>query len=297
MDAEIKTQTEANVPRKKMQQRRRLDRIGYFFLHLILFAGAITMLVPFIWMVLSSLKSTNEMFAVPPTFIPETIMWSNFVYMFESAPWHTYFFNTIKVTIIVLIGQLIACSMGAYAFARLKFRGRDLMFLAYLATMMIPYHVTMIPTFRIIRNLGWLDSHLALIVPAIFAYGAFGTFLLRQFFLTIPVELEQSAKIDGCGYFGIYWRIILPISKPALATLAIFSFMATWNDFLAPLIYISSDELKTLTLGLATFQGIYTTQWNFMMAGALIISLPVIFLFIFAQRFFIEGIAMSGMKE
>lgn len=285
---------EASPGLNKDQAKKNIVRL---LLHAILLFLTLSMIAPFLWMVLSSLKTQNELFQVPPTFFPEKFMWQNYVYMFENAPWSRYFFNTTKITFFVVFGQMIACSMGAYAFARLKFPGRDVMFFIYLGTMMIPYHVTMIPTFKIIKELGWLNTHYALIVPAIFAYGAFGTFLLRQFFLTIPKELEEAAKIDGCSYPRIYWNIILPISRPALTTLAIFAFMATWNDFLAPLIYINSDELKTLTLGLATFQGTYATQWNQLMAGALIISVPVVLLFIFAQRFFIEGIAMSGSKE
>ncbi len=189
----------------------------------------------------------------------------------------------------------IVCSMGAYAFSRLKFAGRDALFLLILGTMMIPYHVTMIPTFKIMKELGWLNTHQALIVPALFS--PFGIFLLRQFFLTIPKELEQAAMIDGCGYPRIFWHVIVPNAKPALTTLAIFIFMGTWNDFLGPLIYLNDDKLKTLTLGLATFQGTYTTQWNYMMAGALIVLLPVLLVYSFAQRYFVEGIAMSGMKE
>jgi multiple sugar transport system permease protein len=235
------------------------------------------------------------MYAFPPVWIPKRLVWENYVYMFKSAPWGIFFMNTTKITCFVIVGQLITCSMGAYAFARLKFPGRDAMFAVYLATMMIPYHVTMIPAFKIIKTLGWLNTHYALIVPALFS--AFGTFLLRQFFLTIPKELEQSALIDGCSYPQIYWHLMLPNAKPALSTLAIFTFMGTWNDFLGPLIYINKLELKTLTLGLATFQGVYNTQWNYLMAGAACVTLPVVVVYFLAQRYFVEGVVMSGMKE
>ncbi|MNW37745.1 L-arabinose transport system permease protein AraQ [compost metagenome] len=264
-------------------------------LHAVMIILSLVMIAPFLWMVSTSLKSTNEMYAIPPSWIPTEIMWSNYVYMFESAPWFLYFFNTVKVTGFVVLGQLVICSMAAFGFARLKFPGRNVLFFLLLGTMMIPYHVTMIPTFQILRKLGWLDSHRALIIPALFA--AFGVFLLRQFFMTLPKELEQAAMIDGCGYPRIFLNVILPNAKPALTTLAIFTFMGTWNDFLGPLIYLNSDHLKTLTLGLATFQGVYTNQWNYMMAGALIVSLPILFVYMFAQRYFVEGIVMSGLKE
>lgn len=268
---------------------------GKTFIHLFLIVSSFIMIIPFFWMVSSSLKSTNEMFMFPPTWIPSTIMWENYIYMFESAPWGVYFFNSTKVTILVVIGHLIVSSMGAYAFARLKFPGRNILFYCLLATMMIPYHVTMIPTFKLLRILGWLNTHQALIIPPLF--GAFGLFLLRQFFLSIPKDLEDAARIDGASYPRIFINIILPISIPALTTLAIFTFMGQWNDFLAPLIYINDDHLKTLTLGLATFQGTYTTQWNYMMAGAFIVLIPIIVIYIFAQRYFIEGVMMSGLKE
>ncbi|WP_349305738.1 carbohydrate ABC transporter permease [Bacillus sp. FJAT-49711] len=269
--------------------------IAKILLHFFLIASSFIMIIPFWWMISSSLKSTNEMFMFPPTWIPAQIMWENYIYMFESAPWGIYFFNSSKVTILVVIGHLIVSSMGAYAFARLKFRGRNILFYCLLATMMIPYHVTMIPTFKLLRLLGWLNTHFALIIPPLF--GAFGLFLLRQFFLSIPKDLEDAARIDGASYPRIFINIILPISLPALTTLAIFTFMGQWNDFLAPLIYINDDHLKTLTLGLATFQGTYTTQWNYMMAGAFIVLLPIIIIYIFAQRYFIEGVMMSGLKE
>jgi multiple sugar transport system permease protein len=269
--------------------------IGRLALHIILIVCSFIMILPFLWMISSSLKTQTEMFAFPPHWIPKVILWKNYVYMLQSAPWGIYFFNTVKITVSVVVGQLIFCSMAAYAFARLKFPGRDIIFLIVLGTMMVPYQVTMIPTFKIIKELGWLNTHLALIVPPLF--NAFGIFLLRQFFLTIPKELEEAAKIDGCSYPRIFWSIILPISKPALTTLAIFTFMSQWNDFLAPLIYITDDRLKTLTLGLATFQGTHVTQWNYLMAGSLIVLIPVLVVFIFAQRYFIEGIVMSGLKE
>jgi multiple sugar transport system permease protein len=263
--------------------------------HLFLIAGSLVMVVPFLWMLSSSLKTVNQMYLFPPVWIPTPFIWSNYTYMFQSAPWGLFFFNTLKITFFVVLGQLIFCSMAAYAFARLKFPGRDFMFTVYLATMMIPFQVTMIPVFKIIKTFGWLNTHYALIVPALFS--AFGTFMLRQCLLTMPKELDQSAMIDGASYPQIYWHIMLPNIKPALTTLAVFTFMGTWNDFLGPLIYINKLELKTLTLGLATFQGTYTTQWTYLMAGTVIVTIPVLLVYVFAQRYFVEGIVMSGLKE
>lgn len=271
------------------------NRIIRFCVHVMLIAGAITMILPFLWMLSSSLKTTNDMYTFPPKWIPNPVMWENYLYMFQSAPWGVYAWNSLKVSVLVVIGHVIVSAMGAYAFARLKFPGRNVLFIIILATMMIPYHVTMIPTFKILRELGWLNTHWALIIPPLFS--AFGLFLLRQFFMAIPKELEEAARIDGASYPRIFVSIILPISLPALTTLAIFTFMTQWNDFLAPLIYINDELLKTLSLGLATFQGTYTTQWNYLMAGSFIVLLPILFIYIFAQRYFIEGVMMSGMKE
>ena len=263
--------------------------------HTVLILCSITMLIPFLWMVSSSLKSMDELFAVPPVWIPAHIAWENYVYMFEQAPWITYFVNTAVITVCTILGQLVTCSMAAYAFARLKFKGRDAIFIIYLGTMMIPFQVVMIPQFQIIKTLGLIDNIWSLIVIGIFK--AFGTFLLRQFFLTIPKELEEAAKIDGCSYPRIFWEIISKNSKPALMTLVIFTFMNTWNDFLRPLIFINDQENWTLSMGLAKFQGTYVTQWNQMMAGALITMLPILVVYIFAQKYFVQGIVMRCIKD
>ena len=262
-------------------------------IHIILIILSLTMLVPFLWMISSSLKTTQEMFASPPTWIPRYVAWEN--YMLQAAPWFKYFANTFFISVLTIIGQLVTCSMAAYAFARLRFKGRNLIFLIYLGTMMIPFQVVMIPQFKIVKLLGLVNTHWSLIVPGIF--NAFGTFLLRQFFLTIPRELEEAAKIDGCGYPRIFWEIVIKNSKPAIITLVVFTFMNTWNDFQRPLIFLNDDSLWTLSMGLAKFQGTYVTQWNQMMAGALITMVPVLILYIFAQKYFVQGIVMSGLKE
>lgn len=264
-------------------------------IHIILIVLSITMLVPFLWMISSSLKTTQEMFASPPTWIPQYVAWENYSYMIQAAPWVQYFANTFFISALTIAGQLITCSMAAYAFARLRFKGRNLLFLIYLGTMMIPFQVVMIPQFKIVKVLGLVNTHWSLIVPGIF--NAFGTFLLRQFFLTIPKDLEEAAKIDGCGYPRIFWEIVIKNSKPAIITLVVFTFMNTWNDFQRPLIFLNDDSLWTLSMGLAKFQGTYVTQWNQMMAGALITMVPVLVLYIFAQKYFVQGIVMSGLKE
>lgn len=264
-------------------------------LYAILILLSISMLIPFLWMISSSLKTTQEMFASPPTWIPQYIAWENYSYMFQAAPWLRYFGNTFFISVLTILGQLVTCSMAAFAFARLRFKGRNLIFLIYLGTMMIPFQVVMIPQFKIVKMLGLVNTHWSLIVPGIF--NAFGTFLLRQFFQTIPRELEEAAKIDGCGYPRIFWEIVLKNSKPAIVTLVVFTFMNTWNDFQRPLIFLNNDQLWTLSMGLAKFQGTYVTQWNQMMAGALITMVPVLVLYIFAQKYFVQGIVMSGLKE
>lgn len=264
-------------------------------IHAVLIVLSITMLVPFLWMISSSLKTTQEMFASPPTWIPRYVAWENYAYMIQAAPWLRYFANTFFISALTIAGQLVTCSMAAYAFARLRFKGRNLIFLIYLGTMMIPFQVVMIPQFKIVKILGLVNTHWSLIVPGIF--NAFGTFLLRQFFLTIPKDLEEAAKIDGCGYPRIFWEIVIKNSKPAIITLVVFTFMNTWNDFQRPLIFLNDDSLWTLSMGLAKFQGTYVTQWNQMMAGALITMVPVLVLYIFAQKYFVQGIVMSGLKE
>lgn len=262
--------------------------------HLLLLSGGLTMIIPFLWMLSTSLKDDQQAYVFPPVWIPDPIVWSNYETVWTALPFARFFINSTFIAVLVTIGQLLTCSMGAFAFARLNFPGRDRLFILYLATMMVPFHVTLIPIFILIRSLKWLDTYQGLTVPLIFS--AYGTFLLRQFFKTIPHELEDAAKIDGCGYFRIYWSIMLPLSKPALATLGIFVFMWSWNDFLWPLVITNSLEMKTLPLGLAYFLGQYTVYWNLLMAGTTIVLVPVLLVFFFAQRYFIEGITLTGLK-
>lgn len=263
-------------------------------MHVIIYALAIVTVAPFIWMLLTSVKGMEEIFTYPPKWIPSEIHLENYKEAFQAAPFGHYYLNSLAVAITVTIGQLITCSMAAYAFARLEFWGRDVLFYIFLGTMMIPYQVTMIPSFMVLHWLGWVDTYKALIVPGLAS--AFGTFLLRQFFLTIPKELEEAAYIDGCSRFKVLWRIIIPLSKPALASLGIFTFMAAFNNFMWPLIVTNSEALRTVPLGLAIFRDRYLTDWDLLMAGSVTATLPILIVFFFAQKYFIKGITLSGIK-
>ena len=279
----------------KFNQRFLSEIIKKALFYTILSLGALIMIIPFLWMISTSLKTKGSVMILPPQLIPDEINFDNFVRVSEVFPVGRFFINSLFVAIVSTIGQLLTASMAAYAFARLKFRGRDVLFLIYLATLMVPMQVTMIPQFILMKYLGWLDTYQGLILPGIF--NAFGTFLLRQFFLTIPRTLEEAAFIDGASHFRVYWQIILPLAKPALATLAVFSFMQSWNNFLWPLIIVGQKEMMTLPLGLSLLQGRWTTDWNLMMAGVVISVLPVLAVYLFAQKYFIKGITLSGLKE
>jgi len=278
-----------------MSSRHANTILWKWFVYIALSLSAVTMLLPFIWMLSTSFKTMQEAFKFPPTFIPEKIIWENYVDVWTAAPFGRFYLNSIFVTVTVTAGQLLTCSMGAYAFARLHFPGRDKLFLLYIATMMVPFQVTMIPLYFVIRSLNWIDTYQAMIVPGIFS--AYGTFLLRQFFKTIPMDLEESVRIDGGGYFICFTRIILPLSMPALATLGMFVFLWSWNNFLWPLLVTNVVKMKTLPLGIAFFQGQYQVSWNLLMAAGTITLLPLLIVYLSAQRFFIEGITLTGMKS
>lgn len=263
-------------------------------LYAFLITVSILMIMPFIWMISASLKSELEVFSFPIKWIPETIKWSNYEQVWTKVPFLTYYLNTIKIAVSVTVIQLFTCSFAAYAFSKLKFPGRDTIFVGYICTMMIPYQVIMVPQFMIIRILGLVDTHMALILTA--AFSPFGVFLFRQFFMSIPDELSEAAKIDGCGEFRIYSQIILPLAKPAAASLVIFTFVDRWNDFLGPLIYINSDKMKTLQLGMRNFQTEYASSYALIMAAAVCASIPTIIVYLIAQDFFVEGIAATGVK-
>jgi len=274
--------------------RRRISSgWGALALHAFLLAGGVVMLLPFAWMLSTSLKTPPETFTYPPIWIPKTIAWDNYAKTVAAMPFGRFYLNSLIVTVSVTVLQILTSSLAAFAFARLRFRGRNALFLLYLATLMIPFQVTMIPNFIIVRLLGWYDTYQALILPP--AFSAFSTFLLRQYFMGIPFDLDEAARIDGASSFRIWWSIILPLSGPVLAALAIFVSLNTWNDFLWPLIVTNSPEMRTLPVGLSTFQGQFKVEWNLLMAGSVIAMLPVLAVYIISQRWFIRGITLSGM--
>ncbi|MBN2453130.1 MAG: carbohydrate ABC transporter permease [Candidatus Omnitrophica bacterium] len=269
-------------------------------IYTLLVIGGVTMILPFLWMLSTSLKSYASVFIFNITevkWLPDPIYWKNYIDVWKVVPFARFYLNSIFVVVCVTFGQVITSASAAYAFARLRFPGRDKIFFAYLATMMIPGSVTMIPVFALMRSFGWIDTYKALIIPAIFS--AYGTFLLRQFFMTIPRDLEDAAKIDGCSLWGIFWRVIMPLSHTALATLTIFVSLGNWVSFMWPLLVTNSIEKRTLPVGLAYFQELYQyaqPDWGLLMAGSLITMVPVIIVFLFNQRFFVEGIKLTGMK-
>jgi len=285
------------VSRERAESRRRklvVDGTAKLVMYVFLSVVGLTMIIPFLWMVSTSLKEPGSVFVFPPKWIPSPAVWENYRNAWTAIPFGRFYLNSIAVGLSVTFGQVFTSALAAYAFARLRFPGRDKLFFGYLATMMIPGSVTMIPVFILLRMMRLIDTYTALILPGIFS--AYGTFMLRQFFMSLPRELEEAAKIDGCSLFGIFWRIILPLSKPALATITTFTFMGSWNNFMWPLIVTNSMELKTLPIGLAAFQGQYSTDWTLLMAGSIIVLLPVLILFVFNQRFFVEGIQLGAVK-
>src|SRR5690349_3582269 len=267
---------------------------GTLLLYLLLIAGGLVMIVPFVWMLSTSLKSGEYVLTMPPQWIPQPATLDSYRRIFELYPVGRMLLNSLLVAGLTTLGQLVTCSMAAYAFARLKFRGHNAVFLLYLATMMVPFQVTITPLFIMMRIFGWINTYQGLILPGVFS--AFGTFLLRQAFMTIPTEYEEAAYMDGASPLTIFLRIILPLSKPALATLSVFAFMGSWNSFMWPLFIVREETLMTLPVGLATLQGRWLTEWNLVMAGAVITVLPMLLLYLFAQKYLVQGYVMSGLK-
>jgi multiple sugar transport system permease protein len=270
------------------------NAVATALLYIILILFAATMLVPFAWMASASLQMDKDVFRFPFRWIPKAPRWKNYELIWQRVPFLTFFANTAKLAAIITGLQLLTSSLAAYAFARLSFKGRDAIFLAYVGTIAIPWQVYMVPQFIMMRKLGLSDTHLAIILLQ--AFSAFGVFLMRQFFIGVPKELSDAARIDGLGEYRIFARIMLPLSKPALATLTIFTFVTVWNDFMGPLIYLNSEKLKTIQLGLRMFIAQYSADYALIMAASLVSLVPVILLFLFLQRFFIEGVASSGIK-
>ncbi|ANY72968.1 MULTISPECIES: carbohydrate ABC transporter permease [Paenibacillus] len=270
-------------------------RASTVLLHTVLIIGACIMALPFVWMVLSSLKDLSQVFVVPPKWIPDPFVWSNYKDSLTALPFGRAYLNSFYINVIVVVSQLVTCSMAAYAFAKISFPFREPLFILFLATMMVPGQVTIIPLYLIMKNIGWLDTHLAIIVPSALL-NAFGVFLLRQFFRGIPKEMEEAAIVDGANRWTIYARIMLPLIKPALSALGIFTFLGMWNNFFNPLIFLSSTDKFTVPMMLNLYRGMYSTDWTLMMAGASIALIPVLIVYIIGQKYIIEGVTLSGIK-
>ncbi|MBO0995851.1 carbohydrate ABC transporter permease [Bacillus sp. SD088] len=287
---EIPSKTSSCTP---IEKARKL-KIGQIIKYVVIIIVSLMMILPFIWMLSASLKTEAEIFGFPIKWIPETFQWSNYKKVWTQVPFHLYYLNTLKIAVVTTILLVINSSLAGYAFAKIKFPESKRLFVIYLATMMIPYQVMMIPQFMLMKELGLVNSHWALILLG--SFNPFGVFLFRQFFLSVPDELLEAARIDGLNDFGIYWRIIMPLSKPAIATLVIFTFMHAWNDFLGPLIYLTSDHLYTLQLGIQHFITEYNTEYALLMAAAVSAIIPTIIVYFLAQDHFVEGVANTGIK-
>jgi multiple sugar transport system permease protein len=280
-----------------LQNKRVLTAMNQSVTYIILGVAALAFLLPLLWMISTSLKPKEQIFVYPLIWIPNPPQWSNYLLALNNPSFKFLLFlqNSLIYAVASTIGIVISCSFVAYAFARLRWWGRDFWFVITLSTMMIPYPVTLIPLFLIFKEIGWIGTFKPLIVPN-FLGTAFFIFLLRQFFLSIPLDLSDAARIDGASELGIFARVVLPLSRPALATVALFTFLYAWNDFLGPLIYLTDGSKYTLAVGLAAFRGQYRTQWDLMMAASTVVTVPVVILFFFAQKQFIQGITLTGMK-
>lgn len=278
--------------------RHNQNRIAQVFAYIIVTAGAIIFMVPFAWMLSSSLKPLDQIFVEPPVWIPDPIQWRNYVDAWNALPFSRFLVNTLFITILIMFGNVITSALVGYGFARYRFPGRGVLFIVLLSTMMLPYVVTLIPTFLIWRNLQLINTYDPLVIGSLFGGGPFFIFLMRQFMLTLPVEMEEAARMDGANTAQIFARIVLPLVKPALLAVGIFSFQGAWNDFLAPLIYLNDIPKYTLTLGMFFFVGgaNEAPKWHWLMAMSTLIALPILAIFFLAQRQFIEGITLTGLK-
>jgi multiple sugar transport system permease protein len=274
---------------------RRPGRARAALLHAGLALTAALFLLPIAWMAAGTLKTNADIFVMPPVWLPSPPHWANFPAALRYIPFFTYLRNTLEVSLLSVAGTLVSCPPAAYAFARLHWPGRNAFFLASLATVMLPFQVQMIPLYVVFRDLGWIGTLLPLIVPAFVGNGLY-IFLLRQFFLTIPKELDEAAAIDGAGELAIFFRIMLPLVRPALVTVSIFTFMANWTDFLAPLVFLNRESTYTLALGLQFYQSQHFTAWSYLMVASLVFTIPALIVFLLLQRYFVQGFALSGLK-
>jgi ABC-type glycerol-3-phosphate transport system permease component len=301
------------VDADKKQSGKRPDRVWNTLNIIALVVMALVMLLPFVWLVSSSLKGQVEIFQYPPQWIPNPFHWDNYPNALTAKPFDLYLLNTLKIVFLNVIAVVFSSSLCAYGFARIKFWGRDFWFSIVMATLFLPYAILIVPQFIIFSKLpvpqidfpllgittqsrNWIDTFLPLTIPYFFGGGAFNIFLLRQFFRTVPEELADAARIDGCTEFGIYWRIMMPLARPALITVGIFTFLNAWNDLLGPVIYLRSPNNFTVAVGLASFRSLQSSRWDLQLAAATALIIPVLILFFFAQRYFIKGVVMSGLK-
>ncbi|MBB6732727.1 carbohydrate ABC transporter permease [Cohnella sp. CBP 2801] len=269
--------------------------LGKALTYLLLLACSAVFMLPFLFMLTTALKSSAAVLTIPPKIFPSVYHWENFGDAMRMMRFWKLLGNTMTITGLTIAGTLLSCTLVAFGFARFDFKGRSFWFLVLISTMLIPGQITMIPLYLLMKWLGWIDTIKPLTVPAFFGT-AFYIFLLRQFFMTVPRELDEAAIIDGCGPMRLLLKIMLPLIRPALATVTIFTFMHTWNDFLGPLIYLQSDNMRTLSLGLYSFQGEYVSQWHYLMAASILLMLPCLLVFFFFQRYFIEGTTVTGIK-
>jgi multiple sugar transport system permease protein len=273
------------------------DRLRRVVLYAVLCAGAFVTLFPFLWLVRSSLMGDGQIFRSPPEWVPNPFHWDNYSGALTARPFGQYFLNTLAIEAVVVPGVLLVGALSAFTFARLRWRGRNVVFAVLLSGLMLPYAVTLVPTFIGWQKVGLVGTYVPLTLPAWFGAGQIGLiFLMRQFFLTIPRELDDAAYVDGATPLTVFWRIVLPLSKPVLIVVGVFTFIAVWNDFLNPLIYLADDNRYTLALGLAAFQGVYTAQWGYLMAASTVVIAPIIAVFFLAQRQILEGITLTGLK-
>ncbi|MCK9348356.1 MAG: carbohydrate ABC transporter permease [Sphaerochaeta sp.] len=277
-----------------MQVRIRKATNSTIAVYLLLILSALVMLLPFAWMISASLKLDKDVFSFPIQWIPSEPRWENYAEIWTTIPLGLFIKNTAKLTVIVTFLQLLTSSFAAYAFAKLQFKGRNFLFLGYVATIAMPWHVYMVPQFIMMRSFGLNNTHLSIIFLQ--AFSAFGVFLMKQFYMSVPDELCEAARIDGMSEYSIWWKIMLPLSKPALSTLTIFTFVNTWNDFLGPLLYLTRTELKTIQIGLRMFISQYSSEYGLIMAASVVALVPVVIVFLSLQKFFVQGVATAGLK-
>ena len=279
----------------RWRSKRRQEIVRVVLVTLLRVALGFMVAVPFFWLVTTSLKPENQLFRVPVVWIPQPIMWSNYVRAVQYIPFFTYLKNTLTIAVPATVFTTVSSSFVAYGFSRIQWPGRDAVFMVLISTMMLPYQVTMVPLFVVFKNLGWIDTYRPLVVPTLFG-GAFYIFLIRQFLMSLPMDLQDAARIDGCSELRIYAQIMLPLTKPAMATTALLTFIGYWNEFLMPLIYINTNDKFPLALGLQQFQRQYGAEWALLMAASTLMTIPIIILFFATQKTFIRGIALTGIK-